>query len=174
MTDWTPANVDILKAGVAAGDSYSQIAKRIPDCTRCAAIGKAQRMGISKPSAASAPRRAPRLKPSPPRLLGEASTTPKTRLHPAGTRVYVVAADRPLTAERKEALAPTRDLMGLGAHMCRWPIGDPTSVGFGFCGRLASGVYCDAHAPRAYASEAARKYVDSRLLTPVKRRFAHG
>lgn len=39
----------------------------------------------------------------------------------------------------------------LGAHMCKWPIGDPMGTGFRFCGRTATrgGVYCTAHAEHA-------------------------
>jgi GcrA cell cycle regulator len=55
------------------------------------------------------------------------------------------------------APAPTPELPGtatvltLGAHMCKWPIGDPSSREFSFCGRRASeGVYCGEHARVAY------------------------
>lgn len=34
----------------------------------------------------------------------------------------------------------------LGAHMCKWPIGDPRADDFTFCGRRATdGVYCPSH-----------------------------
>lgn len=39
----------------------------------------------------------------------------------------------------------------LGAHMCKWPIGDPSSAGFAFCGKaVAEGPYCRQHAALAY------------------------
>jgi GcrA cell cycle regulator len=42
-------------------------------------------------------------------------------------------------------------VLTLGAHMCKWPIGDPSSDEFTFCGRRASeGVYCVDHARVAY------------------------
>jgi GcrA cell cycle regulator len=37
----------------------------------------------------------------------------------------------------------------LGAHTCRWPIGDPKAKDFSFCGRLANGPYCPAHKAQA-------------------------
>ena len=37
------------------------------------------------------------------------------------------------------------NLVQLGAHACKWPIGDPKSPGFSFCGRRAEGRYCAAH-----------------------------
>ena len=33
----------------------------------------------------------------------------------------------------------------LGAHVCKWPIGDPKSPDFSFCGRQAAGRYCATH-----------------------------
>jgi GcrA cell cycle regulator len=33
----------------------------------------------------------------------------------------------------------------LGAHACKWPIGDPKSPDFSFCGRQADGRYCALH-----------------------------
>jgi GcrA cell cycle regulator len=50
----------------------------------------------------------------------------------------------------KAELAPTADLMALGPHMCRWPIGEPGAAGFGFCGRPAEESFCPAHRRRAY------------------------
>lgn len=48
--DWNDANVAILTRGVDAGDPYSAIAKRIGwPCTRNSAIGKASRLGITRP-----------------------------------------------------------------------------------------------------------------------------
>jgi GcrA cell cycle regulator len=42
-------------------------------------------------------------------------------------------------------------VLTLGAHMCKWPIGDPSSPEFSFCGRRASeGVYCVEHARVAF------------------------
>ena len=43
-------------------------------------------------------------------------------------------------------------VLTLGAHMCKWPIGDPSSDGFTFCGRRSEreGPYCTDHARVAY------------------------
>jgi GcrA cell cycle regulator len=37
------------------------------------------------------------------------------------------------------------DMRQLGAHACKWPIGDPKEDSFSFCGRPAEGRYCTAH-----------------------------
>ena len=51
----------------------------------------------------------------------------------------------------------TATVMTLGAHMCKWPIGDPSSTEFSFCGRRASeGVYCVEHARVAYQPQVKR------------------
>jgi GcrA cell cycle regulator len=43
-------------------------------------------------------------------------------------------------------------VLTLGAHMCKWPIGDPSTDGFTFCGRRNGehGPYCREHAQVAY------------------------
>jgi GcrA cell cycle regulator len=43
-------------------------------------------------------------------------------------------------------------VLTLGAHMCKWPIGDPATDGFSFCGRRTGeeGPYCVEHARLAY------------------------
>jgi GcrA cell cycle regulator len=43
-------------------------------------------------------------------------------------------------------------VLTLGAHMCKWPIGDPAVDGFSFCGRRTGeeGPYCREHAQLAY------------------------
>jgi GcrA cell cycle regulator len=53
------------------------------------------------------------------------------------------------------AVVPARGaatVLTLGAHMCKWPIGDPSTADFGFCGRRAppEGPYCVEHARVAY------------------------
>ena len=53
--------------------------------------------------------------------------------------------------------AGTATVMTLGAHMCKWPIGDPSSNEFSFCGRRSSeGVYCVEHARVAYQPQVKR------------------
>jgi GcrA cell cycle regulator len=46
----------------------------------------------------------------------------------------------------------TATVLTLGAHMCKWPIGDPSSDEFSFCGRRSGdeGPYCVEHARVAY------------------------
>lgn len=57
----------------------------------------------------------------------------------------------PLPEERPHT-APVVALVDLGRCMCRWPIGNPGDVGFGFCGKPApkGDSYCAPHRARAY------------------------
>jgi GcrA cell cycle regulator len=45
-------------------------------------------------------------------------------------------------------------IMDLNAHTCRWPIGDPLTPDFGFCGQhsVEGKPYCEFHSRRAYQS----------------------
>ncbi|MBE7218961.1 MAG: GcrA cell cycle regulator, partial [Caulobacteraceae bacterium] len=49
-------------------------------------------------------------------------------------------------------------VLTLSAHMCKWPIGDPSSADFTFCGcRSTHGVYCERHASMAFQAPPAKK-----------------
>jgi GcrA cell cycle regulator len=132
---WSETRVTTLSQLWRDGLSASQIAKQLGGVTRNAVIGKVHRLGLSGRAAASAPARAPR------------TATPR----PTRPRRVVLAAP----AVRKPpvlAFAPAPegpgligDMALLGAHVCKWPIGDPKSPDFSFCGRQADGRYCAAH-----------------------------
>ena len=49
-------------------------------------------------------------------------------------------------------------VLTLGAHMCKWPIGDPATESFSFCGRRSDedGPYCREHANIAYQPQPKR------------------
>jgi GcrA cell cycle regulator len=50
-------------------------------------------------------------------------------------------------------------LIDIDAHQCRWPIGDPASTNFLFCGNdaIAGFTYCFGHARMAYRAPASRR-----------------
>lgn len=64
---------------------------------------------------------------------------------PSGPGVEAEERPRELFASTAAAV------VGLGRAECRWPIGDPKSPGFGFCGQAAEEgrSYCAAHRQRA-------------------------
>lgn len=147
---WTDARVEILTVLWRDGLSASQIASRLGGVTRNAVIGKLHRLGVAGRGAPSTPRTM-----RPPRqaahrcVVQRPTRTPGTVGRPllvsGGTMPSPVIEGPPLVA----------DLALLGAHACRWPIGDPRSSAFGFCGRTCQrDPYCVDHACRAYRAAA--------------------
>ncbi|AQR62050.1 hypothetical protein BZG35_10650 [Brevundimonas sp. LM2] len=65
----------------------------------------------------------------------------------------------------------TATVLTLGAHMCKWPIGDPSSAEFTFCGRRAAeGVYCVEHARVAYSPATSGRKSEASLIPESKPR----
>ena len=75
---------------------------------------------------------------------------------------------RPSPIKRREpptapvAEAPGATILSLTERMCRWPIGDPRSAGFRFCGRavVPGQTYCAEHAALAYQAPKPRRSQD--------------
>ena len=135
---WSDARVEVLKQLWREGQSASQIARRLGDgVTRNAVIGKVHRLGLPghvtlrPPARAGAPQpRSSRVR-TPPRAPG--------RVRPAGLPAI------PLPDGGLATVA------AVGPRQCRWPMGEPRSDGFRFCGRtVARGAYCVAHGAVAY------------------------
>jgi GcrA cell cycle regulator len=139
---WTDERVELLKKLWLEGHSASQIAKQLGGVTRNAVIGKVHRLGLSGRAAPSQPSRQVLRTPRPPRPANVHHHAPRRaepRVMP--TPQAVVYPEEPGSAT----------VLTLGAHMCKWPIGDPSSDGFTFCGRrINEGSYCVEHARVAY------------------------
>ena len=171
---WTDERVETLKKLWQEGHSASQIAKTLGGVTRNAVIGKVHRLGLSGRAAPSQPTR-PLYKPARPS-------------RPASSHERVVN-DRPSTPRRSEPAARpvisnpvtpyvetpgTATVLTLGSKMCKWPIGDPSSDAFSFCGRVASdgAPYCVEHARVAYQpSQKAKKRDNGADLSRSLRRY---
>ena len=139
MTSWSEPRVTTLSKLWLDGLSASQIAKQLGGVTRNAVIGKVHRLGLSGRGAPSAPGRASRVttvrSPRPRRAVGRVA-----RRVPAPPRAPVAA---PSPAPEGPGLVT--DMARLGVHACKWPIGDPKSPDFSFCGRHAPCRYCAVH-----------------------------
>jgi len=162
---WTDERVETLKKLWMDGLSASQIAKQLGGVTRNAVIGKVHRLGLSGRATPSHPSRPAFKAPRPPRPI---SSQPRTRaLEP---RPHHVPAPR---AEPFVELPGTATVLTLGAHMCKWPIGDPASDDFTFCGRRAvdEAPYCVDHARVAYAPPQGKKKTSVAELTRSLRRY---
>ena len=139
---WSETRVTTLSQLWLDGLSASQIAQQLGGVTRNAVFGKVHRLGLSGRAAASAPARAPRTaSPRPKRPHRVAAAAPPPGKSPARSPAQAFA----LTPEGPGLIG---DMAHLGAHACKWPIGDPKSPDFSFCGRQADGRYCAAHGQR--------------------------
>jgi GcrA cell cycle regulator len=150
MMSWTDERVELLKKLWADGLSASQIAGELGGITRNAVIGKVHRLGLSgraKSPSSSAPR---------PRKARPAShmvrvSRPAVRGNTALAYDYEAEAE-PELIEAVIPLEQRRTLVQLTDATCRWPVGDPGSTDFFFCGGQTKedGVYCTHHSRVAY------------------------
>jgi GcrA cell cycle regulator len=167
---WTEERVELLKKLWSDGLSASQIAGELGSVTRNAVIGKVHRLGLSgrakNPAASSTPRprKAPTRSPSHP-MTGNGGGHGMTRGANALAPQFAPEAE----AQAEQALPLPEDvvvpfservtIMDLREYMCRWPMGDPTTPEFRFCGgRSQTGMpYCTYHARIAYQPAADRR-----------------
>lgn len=141
---WTDDRVETLKKLWLEGLSASQIAKQLGGgVTRNAVIGKVHRLGLSGRATPSKPAPAV-VRVARPRPVASAPA----RRAPSAAAASAPTPPQTVVARREEPGSAT--VLTLGVHMCKWPIGDPSSRDFTFCGRGASGTYCDEHARLAY------------------------
>ena len=148
---WTDDRVELLKKLWAEGLSASQVAARLGGITRNAVIGKVHRLGLEGRARAGQGGK---------HTDAEMETTadPDTAAGSAGPNSETVVAaavqSQPqMIAEGAELADSSKvTLLNLTEQTCRWPIGDPGTAGFHFCGRRAElGLpYCGAHARIAY------------------------
>src|SRR5579871_5690042 len=114
--------------------------------SRNAVIGKARRLRLAKRKIGSAPEKSKRKKPSP-------SAAKPHRHHP----FREIATIEPLAIETTETspddydrsipLSQRKSLLELDEDTCRWPIGEPSSPDFFFCGAAPTdnSSYCAHH-----------------------------
>jgi GcrA cell cycle regulator len=142
---WTDERVGTLKKLWLDGLSASQIAKQLGGVTRNAVIGKVHRLGLSGRAAPSQPTRTVFKAPRPARPAPVAS--------PVIRRAEPVSTPAQMPVVLREETPGSATVLTLGAHMCKWPIGDPSSDSFTFCGRRTGGdegPYCREHSRVAY------------------------
>jgi GcrA cell cycle regulator len=137
--DWNEERTATLRKLWLEGMSASQVARQLGGISRSAVIGKVHRLGITVRDVSARQRSAARTasRPQPrARVVRETAPAPRPAL-----RLVEIAE-----------MAPTSSILGLSTHSCRWPIGNPDSHDFGFCGRekTARGSYCDDHARGAF------------------------
>ena len=173
VNGWTEDRVATLKKLWLDGLSASQIAKQLGGVTRNAVIGKVHRLGLSGRAAPSQPAR-PAFKPSrPARPVMQAPMPPRRAEVAAPVQQPMAAAPPPPAPTFRHEEPGSATVLTLGAHMCKWPIGDPSSDSFTFCGRRSEseGPYCVHHAQVAYQPQQARKRSGATDLARSLRRY---
>ena len=183
---WTDERVKVLKKMWGEGQSASVIAKELGGVTRNAVIGKVHRLGLSnrvtsttaKPAAkekakaqVKAKPAAPATQAAPPKPAAPAAET--VRVTPPAVR-KIIPAGQPLPPQPSaneispEALAKVSEvektakkisLMELTEKTCKWPVGDPATDDFWFCGLAvkAGKPYCEAHVGVAFQPMSSRR-----------------
>ncbi|WP_084293140.1 GcrA family cell cycle regulator [Bradyrhizobium sp. WSM3983] len=169
---WTEERVDRLKVLWAAGLSASQIATELGGVSRNAVIGKVHRLGLSGRATTAA-------KPRPARA-------PKSRLlrSPVGSirhRGFLALASPDFQLEASEEyLEASAEVVPMARYLtleqlepssCRWPIGDPASPDFRFCGAPAvpGQSYCASCARKAYQAHVRRSSMQRRRDSGLRR-----
>lgn len=164
---WTDERVELLKKLWQDGLSASQIAKQLGGVTRNAVIGKVHRLGLSGRATPSKPAR-PAFKAPRPAPRAAAPAAPRRIVQP-----LAVARPAPEPVRYVDEAPGTATVLTLGAHMCKWPIGDPTLDTFTFCGRRSeeNGPYCHEHAQVAYQPAQTKKKASAAELARSLRRY---
>jgi GcrA cell cycle regulator len=167
---WTDERIEQLKHHWMEGKSASQIAGLLGHgLSRNAVIGKVHRLGLagrakSPGLASSRPRPSASHRAAAPRL---AAAQPRiTR----GATALAIAPEALIEAEPEafESVVVPMSLrvtiVELKEAMCRWPLGDPASSEFRYCGSpAASGPYCAYHGSLAYQPAHDRRRERDRL-----------
>ena len=182
---WTDERVETLKSMWTDGKSASQIAKELGGVTRNAVIGKVHRLGLSnrvggehpddigaggdpileedlpEPTpevatpapAAAAPSRVPPKDPTP------AVRTKPTGPLPPQPSASEISAEALANLAEVAKKARRLSLMQLTERTCKWPVGDPATDDFWFCGLPAVGgkPYCETHVAVAFQPMSARR-----------------
>jgi GcrA cell cycle regulator len=165
---WTEEAVEVLKSLALQGRSASVIAAALGAPSRNAVIGKANRIGIKLNGGPG----------------GAAPGGMHAVMHRAQAEVFVRSQPAPVERSSAPALSPAPKgkpwtfadaevgemrrarIEEIHKFACRWPLGDPTSGDFAYCGlKAAKGrSYCAGHCrmayqpPKAAASRGAREW----------------
>jgi GcrA cell cycle regulator len=169
---WTDERVELLRKLWSDGLSASQVAAELgPGITRNAVIGKIHRLGLAeRAKTANAPRPRAAKAPRP------AAPAPRVGGHAVHGNVALAFAPQTIVVARaapeEEVVIPLSErvtLMDLRESMCRWPMGDPTTAEFRFCGGrspIGGGPYCAHHARIAYQPAQDRRRSREQLKAP--------
>lgn len=151
---WTDERVEQLKQLWGEGLSASQIASAMGGVTRNAVIGKVHRLGLAGRATPTAPK-------------------------PKAVSAEVDEQDIKLSAFSLESLDFSNNrttVSSIGNNQCKWPIGDPASDDFHFCGQAAlpGKPYCAYHGQLAFQPSQPRRETPKQqpVALPAARKVA--
>ncbi|WP_185983380.1 GcrA family cell cycle regulator [Aureimonas mangrovi] len=185
---WTDERIDLLKKRWADGHSASQIAGELGGVTRNAVIGKVHRLKLEsriKTAPVTEPVATVKAKPATaepvrpaetaaPRLVvaSQAGISRQPTARAIGATALKMEEEVDLVAERglvteqqqsAEIVPISRNLtlVQLSERTCKWPLGDPLSPDFRFCGNHSGDAspYCQYHARIAFQPVSERRRV---------------
>jgi GcrA cell cycle regulator len=154
---WTDERVELLRKLWMDGLSASQIATELSNgITRNAVIGKVHRLGLSGRVKNAAPA-APRPRVQAPRAAKPMAPRPMTTAVRGNTIMIVEESVQEVQVLRpvEDVVVPISErvtIMELKEAMCRWPLGDPSTAEFRYCGSRSDvgASYCSHHSRMAY------------------------
>lgn len=172
---WTEERVEILTKMWTEGNSAAEIAKALGGITRNAVIGKAHRLGLSgraspikkKKTATTVTKKTAKktkknIKKSSPKATKTSDKKEKTakKVYKKETTLDSNQQQKIIKNAIREATEEASNngkngkisFMELSEKVCKWPIGDPQSPDFYFCGKPSpQGIpYCQEHIEMAY------------------------
>lgn len=169
--NWTDERVEKLKRLWSEGLSASQIAAQLGGVSRNAVIGKVHRLnlpGRAKSGGSTAATRAAKRPTSAPRTPNYTSrATIRTVARASGANM--INEEVEIDGLEEIAIVPSRNvvvpisrklvLTELTERTCKWPIGDPMTDEFHFCGCESpdNSPYCSYHAKLAYQPVSERR-----------------
>ena len=160
VISWTDDRVEQLKKLWEAGLSASQIAAELGNITRNAVIGKVHRLGLSgraKSPSSAAPRQRKAARPAQHMMR---INRPVSRGNTALAHAFDVEVEAdPIAYDNVVPMSERLSLLELNESTCHWPVGDPGSADFFFCGgkALNSLPYCAHHSRVAYQPASDRR-----------------
>jgi len=154
--DWDEVAIQWLKDLWAEGHSTAEIGRRM-NVSKNAVVGKSHRLKLTS-------------RPSPIRTADsdqgrlsrpQSQDRPTESIPPVALALPVVAPRPPSSPPPSPPTRAHRLTAGSGAVLCCWPIGDPNTPDFAFCGavNVAGKPYCAEHCFVAY-----RKPTDRRVV----------
>ncbi|MCL1786162.1 MAG: GcrA family cell cycle regulator [Alphaproteobacteria bacterium] len=180
---WSPVVLNKMKAFLSRGMSTSEIGKKI-GMSKNAVVGKLNRLGwnakaaapakskpapakpktAAKPAPKKAPAKAPAKKAAPVKKPAAKPTPKKPEIKkpapkPAPAAKPLPKANSKTLAMHQRIIQHSLEMANLRPDQCRWPIGDPDSEKFHFCGKsvFVGKPYCYDHCLNAYQMQPPKK-----------------